>query len=251
MQHTDSSVKVFFTNEHAKFRMVNGNRQLNEGKINRIIKEINEGNDMLRYYPIQVQENKDRLDILDGQHRFYICKKLKRPVYYIIVTEKKTMPEIAKINSNVEKWKPTDYLNCYIQNGNNNYVVLRDYMEKTGIALHTALKLLHSGNPGTEGTLPDLASNFHNGHFEVKYLPEAEDLFTNISMFRDFPAYASRGFCIAIYRIAKAGLITIADLAQAYKKRPEMLTMQPNYKGYVNTLEQIVNVGKQKRIVII
>lgn len=29
-----------------------------------------------------------------------------------------------------------------------------------------------------------------------------------------------------------------------------MLTEQANYKGYTNTLEQIVNVNKQKRIVI-
>ena len=42
-----------------------------------------------------------------------------------------------------------------------------------------------------------------------------------------------------------------ASILAAYKKRPEMLTEQANYKAYVNTLEQILNVGKQKRIVII
>ena len=102
MQHTEASIKLYFTREYARFRMVNGNRQLNDRKINRIMREMADGNDMMRYYPIQVQENKDRLDILDGQHRFWICRHLKRPVYYILVSEEKTMPQIAKVNSNVE-----------------------------------------------------------------------------------------------------------------------------------------------------
>ena len=38
---------------------------------------------------------------------------------------------------------------------------------------------------------------------------------------------------IAIYRIKKAGLVTIEDLVSAYKKRPEMLAQQANYKAYV------------------
>jgi hypothetical protein len=81
MTHTEASLQIFFTNEYSRFRMINGNRQLNEAKINRIIKEISNGNDMRKYYPIQVKENGDRLDILDGQHRFYIARHFKSPVF--------------------------------------------------------------------------------------------------------------------------------------------------------------------------
>ena len=251
MQHTESSVKTFFTKEYARFRMINGNRQLNDGKIKRIIRAIAEGNDMLRYYPIQVQENNGRLDILDGQHRFYICKHLDKPVYYILVSEVKTMPEIAKVNSNVDKWKPTDYLNCYIQNDNENYIILRDFMEETNIGLHLSVKLLNTGHPGNEGSTPELNEDFRNGRFVVKHLDKAKELFAYISLFKSFPYYTSRGFVIAIDRIIKAGMVDINDVVAAFNKRPEMLTEQANYKAYVNTLEQILNVNKQKRIVII
>ena len=135
MQHTEASVQIHFTNEYARFNMINGNRQLNERKINKIIKEIDNGNDMLRYYPIQVKENKERLDILDGQHRFWISKKLGRPVFYILVQEEKSMPDIAKINSNVEKWKNDDYINCYVQHGIEDYTILRDFFEKYNVSL--------------------------------------------------------------------------------------------------------------------
>lgn len=251
MQHTEASIKLYFSKEYARFRMVNGNRQLNDGKIKRIMREMADGNDMMRYYPIQVQENIDRLDILDGQHRFWICRHLKIPVYYILVSEEKTMPQIAKVNSNVEKWKPSDYLNCYIQNNNKNYIILRDFMDRTGIGMHVSIKLLMFGHPGSEGSIPETNEMFKNGLFEVKEQEKAEALYNKLILFKSFPHHVSRAFIIALDRIVKANLISIEDLAAAYNKRPEMLSQQANYKLYANNLEQIVNVSKQKRIVII
>lgn len=251
MNHTNSTVQVYFTDEYARFKMINGNRMLNEPKIKRIIKEIKDGNDMLRYYPIQVQENKDRLDILDGQHRFFICKKLKLPVFYILVKEQKTMPDIAKINSNVSKWKTEDYINCYVQHENTYYKLLKKFMEDFGMPLSISLLLLSDGHPGVEGTAQGMTEKFQNGTFQVNHMDKAVELAEDCKLFYRFPHWRSRGFVIAIYRIKKAGLITVNELYNAFTKRPEMLTQQANYKSYINTLEQIMNVGKQKRIVII
>lgn len=131
MQHTEATIQIYFTKDYARFNMINGNRQLNDAKIKKIITEINGGNDMLRYYPIQVRQNKERLDILDGQHRFWISKKLARGVFYILVQEEKSMPDIAKINSNVEKWKNEDFINCYVQHGNSNYQIIREFQDAT------------------------------------------------------------------------------------------------------------------------
>ena len=251
MQHTEASIKIHFTNDYARFNMINGNRQLNEGKIKRIIKEIEDGNDMLRYYPIQVKENKERLDILDGQHRFWICRNLRRPVFYILITEEKSMTDIAKVNSNVEKWKSADFINCYVQLGNKNYELIRDFLETYGISLSVVLIMLSKGSPGVEGSHPEIGEDFKNGNFVVKYYDEAVKLAELCKQFESFANWRSRAFVIAIYRVVKAGLVPLKDVHDAWKKRPEMLTEQANYKSYVSILEQILNVGKQKRIVII
>ncbi len=116
MEHSISKeVIVYQTSNYKLFEKLKSNRKINKTKVNKIIKEIKSGNDMLCYYPLQVQENATgKLNILDGQHRFEIDQILKRPVYYFLVGEKKSMSEIAKVNSNVEKWKAIDYINCYI-----------------------------------------------------------------------------------------------------------------------------------------
>lgn len=250
--HKEASIKVYCSHDYSCFKMINGNRSINDHKVKKIIKEIDNGNDMLQYYPIQVKEVRDRLTILDGQHRFYISKILKRPVYYILVAEEKSMPDIAKINSNVEKWKASDFINCYVQHGNENYKILQKFLEEYQISLTVSLQMLNLGNPGTDaGTHGKLNDDFRNGIFEIKHLPEAEALAEECRSFAPFAYCNNRSFVIAIYRIKKAGLISIPELREVYNKRQEMLTQQATFKAYINTLEQIVNVGKKIRIVIV
>ena len=77
MTHNESSIKIYHSKDYSLFRMINGNRQLDERKIKRIIKDISDGLDVLRYCPILVKVNGDQLDIIDGQHRYYVSRKLK------------------------------------------------------------------------------------------------------------------------------------------------------------------------------
>jgi hypothetical protein len=249
--HNTSAIIVFQSMEYKNFRMITGNRGLNLGKINRIIKEIESGNDMLQYYPIQVKVTENKMDILDGQHRFFIAKKLKRPVHYILIAEQKTMGDIANVNSNVEKWTLKDFVNCYITQGNKHYIKLQQFVDIYGISIGISAKMLYSGNPGNEGTDKSLNEKFQKGLFEIKEWEAAVELAENCKKFSWFEHYTGRGFLIAIYRIAKAGLVSIDDLAEACAKHKDLLEKSVSYKQYVNNLETILNKGKQKRTVIL
>lgn len=158
--HQQSTVPVFQTDQYKIFEMIDGNRPLNERKIKNIIKEIESGNDMLQYYPINVKVKDNKMIILDGQHRFFVSKKLKRLVYYIIVMEDKSMRDIARVNSNVEKWNQQNFINCYVAQGNQNYVKLKEYYDTYGINIGTSLRLLTTGTPGVEGSDTALTEKF-------------------------------------------------------------------------------------------
>ncbi len=251
MHHHVSTVKIYETTNYQLFDKLKGNRKINDAKIKRIIKEIDAGNDMLQYYPIQVQEQDEKLNILDGQHRFTISKILKRPVYYMLVTEKKSMPEIAKVNSNVEKWKSSDYINCYIAAGNDNYIQMNEFYTKFGFSIGLCLHLLYSGKPGAaNGEAKGLHFSFQNGTFEVAEHKKACELAELCSRFSFFPNWRSRDFVIAVYKIIEAGKVSIQDILTAVQANSNMLTQQANHKEYIYKIEQIINIGKKNRIVI-
>jgi len=250
MQHQESNLKIYFTNDYSRFKFLLGNRQLNDSKIKRIMKDIAEGIDVLRYNPIQVVERNGRLEIADGQHRFYIARTLKRPVHYIVMEESLQLHDIAKVNSNTEKWKTKDFINCYVEQGNENYQQLQDFMDSYGFSATTSIKLLQNGNPGTEAGLIKGAQDFQRGEFEVRFLDKALQIADTVCQFKSFKFYKERGFIIAIYRIMEAGKITIDELIQKYQKHPELLERQAGFKEYIFNLESIYNKGKQQRVVI-
>lgn len=250
MKHNESDIIVYQTNNYELFSMVEGNRGLNLKKINKIIKEIEAGNNMLPYYPIQVKINGKQMDILDGQHRYFISQKIKSPIYYILVRENKSMVEIARINSNVEKWTQQNFIDCYINNKNKNYIQLQEFINQFGFNVGTSLQLLATGSPGTEGFDRSLTEKFQDGKFEVKQWDRAVLIAKECNKFSASMHWKDRSFIIAISRIIKAGLVPLDNVVEAFKKNPDMLTKQYSQKNYVYCLEQIVNHGKQKRIVI-
>jgi hypothetical protein len=251
LTYTPSTVAVFQTEEYSQFTLIKGNRPLNQKKIAKIIAEIESGNDMLKYYPIQARVVENKLKILDGQHRYFISQKLKRPVHFILVTEEKSMQDIAKVNSNVEKWKAQDFINCYINADNNNYQVIKDFLDEFGFSLGVTLMLLNKGFPGTAtGAIEDLTEKFQNGIYEATCQDEATEFANKVKLFNSFNNWRSRAFVLALYKIISANKIALPDLVAAYNKNKDMLKEHVHFKEYIVNLEQIMNVGKHNRIII-
>jgi hypothetical protein len=237
---------VFQTTEYDRFRMILGNRQLNERKIKRIITEIEGGVDLLEYYPIQVSEKNKVLEIIDGQHRFYICRKLKKPVFYIVLKKEVGLPDIAKVNSNVEKWKGADFINCFSQLDNENYIKLRDVMDKYPVPLTTAIGMLQAGRVNEGGSAN---GNFENGVFVIKHYDFAMKVFEYCSQFK-FPRKFSRSFITAITRVMAANKITVEDLIERCNTNADDMIISNHWKEYLTNMENIFNKGKKNRIVI-
>lgn len=249
--HHGSAVIVYSSYQYEDFDFINGNRKINENKIARIIKEIQSGNDMLMYYPIQVKEREMRMGIIDGQHRFIISRRLQLPVYYILVKEEKTIVDIAKVNSNVEKWTMQDYSQCYQKQGIKDYEKLNEFVGKYKVAVTTALTMLSKGTVLSGGN-SEIVAIFQNGLFKVTHQKEAEEIMATRAKFHPlkYVADADRAFLHAVNGIKICGKVSIDELAATVKKYPEMLTVQSNYKNYIYKLEEIFNIGKHNRRII-
>lgn len=250
MQHTESSIKIFYTKEYSRFRMINGNRQLNERKVKKIIEDIEDGTDVLKYCPIIVVEKAGVLEIVDGQHRFFVARKLGSHVWYIVANEF-TLHEIAKMNSNTEKWKDKDFINCYIQQGNDQYLKLRDFKESTGFPTTVCLKLLAYGTVIREGGIKSTdKERFRTGEFEVLEEQKAKVITEKVKLFADFGNHKSGPFVEAICKILRSGIVSVEDICKKWLLDPKQLEHQVNAKDYLTNLETIYNKNAKIRKVI-
>lgn len=244
MKHTPSKVIVYMSKDYRRFRFIEGNRNINQSKVDRTINEINSGNDILDESPVIVTENGKFLDVKDGQHRVLISEELDRPVHYIIKKNELSLYNIAKINSNVEKWTARDFINCYIKAGNNNYKKLKDFHDEYGISIVVSITLLMAGTMKSDGGAKHkLVEQFQQGSFEVKHLKEAKMIAEICKSFEPFEGYTARPFIIAICKILDAEKCDMDLLIQKFKKTPQRLVLKHRWKEYLTLLQEIYNTG--------
>lgn len=254
MQHSVSNVKVYATTDYKRFVVLDGNRPINKKKVERIIKEIESGNDVLDEVPILVKESGSKLPVIDGQHRLEVSRRLKRPVHYIIRRQDMSLYNVAKVNSNVEKWKDTDYVNCYVKAGNDHYVKLQAFCKKYQISPGIGIILLHNGTmkgESDEGKRREtLRLEFEQGTWECRKQKEARLIMEQCKNFEAFPGWNSRAFIMAICVLMQKELCDFDRLVKKFLRDPRRLTSSGNYKDILVSLESIYNLDNQKRVAI-
>ena len=125
---------VYVTTDYNKFKMINGNRMLNKRNLSKLLKSIDEE---LLVIPIIVNE---KLEVCDGQHRLECCRLLNKPVYFII-QEGYGLPQIQRCNSTSSTWVKQDYLNMFLNSGNQNYIDFNNVKNKYGLNVYSLLKI--------------------------------------------------------------------------------------------------------------
>jgi hypothetical protein len=246
MENKKCTVQIFESSDYSRFNMVKGNRELDMNKLKKILADIDRGTNLLKYVPILVVEKKGKFDIVDGQHRFMVSKKIKSPIFYII-GESLSLYDIARMNSNTEKWKSKDFINCYSELGNENYKKLEAFLKSfPGLTVSHAIRMLSRGK-GAEKI--SSIENFQMGQFVVSSEKEAFDICNAAKEFNFVCKYAP-AFLVAISKIMDAGHITIGDLAGKVNAAPDQLHSHINYKKYLLNLEEIANKNKHKRVAI-
>jgi len=115
---------VYQTTDYAKFKRLEGNREVLEARKSRIRKSI----ELNGYIPVPIIVN-EKLEVLDGQGRLEICKEKNLPIFYLIL--KDAPSNVCTIlNSTTTPWSLMDYINYYADNGNEDYINLRSVIEK-------------------------------------------------------------------------------------------------------------------------
>jgi DNA-directed RNA polymerase beta subunit len=227
------------------FRFLHGNRDLNEAKIEKIIKSVKSGLNFFKYCPVMVNEE---YFIIDGQHRFYVCKKLALPVFFVVVPNF-TLRQIAEINNNQSKWKIKDYMNCYIDADINkaDYKILESTAEKYKINISVCINLLMYGKVGSGGS----SEAFRSGQFKANYEPFTMRILNLAKEYDKFDAdWKSRAFLQAMEKLNASEKY---DQSQVFKKlEKHSLTIEPqtSCKEYLHHIEELYNYKNSIRQIL-
>lgn len=244
MKHIEAITKIYFTMEYNKFHLLKGNRTLNQNKIKKIIAEIEGGLNWLPYCPIIVDAD---MNVIDGQHRLEVAKRINSSIWYVIAGAA-TLHAIAKLNTNTERWKAKDFINCYKENGDANYEKLDAFLKKFNFPFTMTLNLLEHGTCSTGGS--HSVERFESGQWKCKYLDKATELGTLVYRCKDFNGFLKRNFIVAMSRLKEANMADIEELMTKFHKNHSQCLTAVSVKDYMNALEAIYNLGNKFRRVI-
>ncbi|MGG5342218.1 ParB N-terminal domain-containing protein [Enterococcus sp. AZ192] len=112
---------IYITNEYNQFKLVSGNRKIRTNR--KLEKSILEKGILT---PIAVNST---LEILDGQHRFYIARKngIELPYY---VTVSKNIDDIIELNNTAHNWAVQDFINKYVDEEISDYIELNNVINR-------------------------------------------------------------------------------------------------------------------------
>lgn len=115
---------IYKTKNYDQFKFVRWNRLVKPDHLESLQKSLENG-----LFSIPILVNKD-MEVLDGQHRLMVCKKLDIPVLYTIEKEDVSSHKIIiALNTRTKVWELRDYFEAYKQAGREEYIKMVEFME--------------------------------------------------------------------------------------------------------------------------
>ena len=223
---------VLKTNDYSKFKSKDGNRNLNELHLKRLTESVRQ-NDLLHANPILVNE---KYEIIDGQHRFNVCRKLGKAIHYIKV-KGLGLQEIQILNANSKNWKLDDYIDGYCQMNLPEYCYFKNLIRKTNLGITSLLALFVTGT-----TSGNAMESLKTGNLKLGHKTRGLIILEWIEEWtKHYPNSFRRTFIVALVNLYNVKGYSHEKMMQKIKYQSTKLVDCTNTKTYLALLEEIYN----------
>ena len=240
-------MKIYQTEDYSSFKRIQGNRTINKAQVQKLYDSLGEHTEILSAIPIIVN---DKMEIIDGQHRFEALKKLELPVQYIQV-DGLGLSDVQILNSRTKIWSPVDYAKSFWEMGNQNYKVYLDFKSKYHLG-HTTLISYLSANGGKTyyGTKShNTVQGFRSGKFQVGDVAKAEKLCSQLVEFGQYwPKFETKSFTLAFKKICFQPEYDQKRMLSKVQLFGSMLKHTSYPEEYMRQLEKIYNHRAHERV---
>lgn len=209
--------KVYKTTKYAAFKRLVENRDIVEQHVHTLMESFRK--DGYLFTMLYVNE---KMELIDGQHRFEAAKRMHLPAYFIIMPSW-GIKEVAILNVNSRNWTMEDFMNTHAKSGNKNYVRFKEFYDEFEFDITTA-QLIILGRRSKHGGTTD---EFRSGKMEVTevQITKAYIKARKIRNFKDFHphGYKCRNFVESILSIMNIKGYDHNHMIEQLKKYPETM----------------------------
>jgi hypothetical protein len=222
--------QVYRTTNYERFSFIQGNRQLNKMHQERLKKSIAE-TDLTETNPILVNEN---FEIIDGQHRYEVCKELKKPIHYILKVGY-GLREVQMLNANMKNWRLEDYVDGYCDMGKEEYLFLRSFIKEHKLGMTNSVQLLSNMGGDKAQNIMDGKMTLPNkgrGSVVAGWVKQLEPMYGGVKR---------RSFINALSKFYSNRQFDFKQLVAKLQYQQTKLVDCTDTKGYLTLLEEIYN----------
>jgi ParB-like nuclease domain len=236
------AIQIYKTKNYDQFYLMEGNRTINEKHVQQLIKSMTEEEAVS---PIQVNE---RMEIIDGQHRYRALCHMKRPVYYYII-KGADLKSVQRLNSYSKNWNTEDYMESYIEAGNLNYIQYKGFRDMYKLP-HTVNLMLLADAPLNRGTGKNYHTDeqkFKDGSFKIKDIDKAIDVAMKIEELAPFTSiYKARSFVYALMKCLKNKEFKWKQFVHKCSYQQKKLVRCSNVEQYMEIIEEVYNYNSKQ-----
>lgn len=236
------------TTDYKQFTFLINNRQTARTHINRLKDAITRNPSILEAQPILCNE---KMEIIDGQHRFIAASELGLPIHYTVV-KGLDISTARDMNVLQRRWHMDDYAYSYAKQGNVNYKAYNEYRrEHPGIAGSIMLVIM-AGNEKKRDNVSQ-STQFRMGTFVVEQdreqiewmLNELEEI-KQIAM-HEIPI--NRPFVAALVTALRNEDFEYEVFKKNLKAKPEQFHRVSIVRDGLRMIEDIHNFGKSVNLI--
>lgn len=254
------------TTTYEEFGYITGNREIDEPNVKSLTHQIAQSGQL---QPIVVNEKNQ---IVDGQHRLEVCKRLSIPVSYI-VQPGATIADVISANVVGKKWSVVDYVKRYASDNNDNYLKLLDFIAKCkshGISASSAINLTrgghsdatyyhyddgtirkHNGKTSKRKKLGIAGTDVKLGRFKMPSEKIVIKRMEAVIQFKQWPFYRQTSFINALLQVMRIEDFKLKRLTENAQRYPSRFSKEPDVEHFVQMFETVYNYRRSDKLPLV
>lgn len=207
----------------------------------------------------------EKMEIIDGQNRFYASKQMGAPIYYYCINGL-NIYDVASLNSYGKNWSNDDYIRMWAELGKEEYKKILDFCKDfPDLSLSNAVTILSGGKRRnvlghmlSDKTMEktgrvSMMSGIKDGSFVIEDIEHSRYVARCIMEYKPFSRpgtqiYKQSAFVSAMTKLLRNENFDNAEMVRKAQLHTSMFYKCVNAKDYITMLEDLWNYRRKNQI---